>query len=162
MTEPSWLPPLLLLPQFRGNITAYLQAVYNCFKKDFVSSRPTLNGLPVYPQINPKEDNKEFSYWHITHEGKIESEREFAPRRCERIAWIRAIIENVNDPSVTIWDYKEGKGKIRTYIWLEEYDYIVILEKSRKKDKYFLVTAFYFEGNSTYRNLERKYDQREP
>ena len=163
MTDPSWLPDLILLSDFHGNAIAYLEAVYKQFEQDFLRSKLTLNGLPVQVYIHPKEDNKAFSYWHITHEGKVESERTFAPRRCERIAWVRAIIENVTDPAIKIWDYKEGNGKIRTYIWLEDYDYVVILEKkSRKQDIYFLVTAFYIDGNSTERKLQRKYDQREP
>jgi hypothetical protein len=162
MTEPSWLPPLLLLSKFGGNVVAYLETVYDCFENDFVVSKPALYGLPVIIRIDPKEDNKEYSYWHVTHEGKVEQERIFAPRRCERIAWIRAIIENINDPAVKIWNYKEGKGNIRTYIWLENYDYVVVLEKSRNQRTYFLVTAFYIDGNSTQRSLQRKYEQREP
>ena len=121
--------------------------------------------MPVQVYINPKEDNKASSYWHITHEGEVESERIFAARRCERIAWVRAIIENVTDPAIKIWDYKEGNGKIRTYIWLEDYDYVVVLEKKSRKQNiyfYFLVTAFYIDGNSTQRKLHNKYDKREP
>ena len=108
MTDPSWLPDLILLSDFQGNAIAYLEAVYQQFEQDFIKSRPKLNGLPVQVYINPKEDNKASSYWHITHEGEVESERIFAARRCERIAWVRAIIENVTDPKKPENNYMKG------------------------------------------------------
>ena len=58
MTDPSWLPDLILLSDFHGNAIAYLEAVYKQFEQDFLRSKLTLNGLPVQVYIHPKEDNK--------------------------------------------------------------------------------------------------------
>jgi hypothetical protein len=164
MTEPSWLPTLLLLSDFGGNVVSYLDAVYSQFRTDFINSRPILNGLPVFIRIDPKEDQKEYSFWHVTHEGKgrVESQRTFAIRRCERIGWIRAAIDNITDPNVKSWNHKEGSGIIRTYIWLEDHDYVIVLEKARNKRSYFLVTAFYIEGDSKRRDLHYKYKNKQP
>lgn len=67
------------------------------------------------------------------------------------------------DPGVKVWDYEEGSGKIRTYLWLESLDYVVILEKQRKgkkREAAFLVTTFHLDGESTRRSMRRKYERR--
>jgi hypothetical protein len=57
-----------------------------------------------------------------------------------------------------MWDYEEGRRRVRTYLWLREYDYAVILEK--RKGHYYLITAYYVDGDSNRRSLRRKYEQR--
>jgi len=63
---------------------------------------------------------------------------------------------------VKVWDYREAKGRIRTYLWLESFDYVVILEKRKQRIGMvaFLITAFYVEGESRKRSLTSKYSKR--
>lgn len=84
--------------------------------------------------------------------------RTFDPRRAERLPWCGLTISNSKDPFVTVWDYMEGGGRIRTYIWLETLDYVVILEKRRQRigTIAFLVTAYHvLEERSKTLSLER-------
>lgn len=86
------------------------------------------------------------------------------PPRAKRLKWCRATIDNSNPPDVLVFDYEEGDGKIRRYLWVHECDYLVVLAKRSEagRDKAFLlVTAFYLDGPSSKRRIQKKYDQRE-
>jgi hypothetical protein len=59
--------------------------------------------------------------------------------------------------------YLESGNKVRTYLWLEVSDCVVILEKTTRRGKdvaYFLVTAFHLDGASRRKAMRRKYDNR--
>jgi len=47
-------------------------------------------------------------------------------RRCERIRWPRAIIENANDSVVKVWETTR-RNERRVCLWLEEEEYLVVL-----------------------------------
>ena len=62
-----------------------------------------------------------------------------------------------------VFDYEEGNDRIRTYLWVHEADYVVILEKRERSGRinaYSLVTAFVLDGPSRKRDMQRKYDNR--
>jgi hypothetical protein len=61
------------------------------------------------------------------------------------------------------FDYAEGSGKVRTYLWLYQCDYVVILEKVVRRGKslaFMLLTAFPLDGASRRRAMQRKYENR--
>jgi hypothetical protein len=69
------------------------------------------------------------------------------------------MIENSQQPQVLAWDYKEGDGVIKTYVWLKDHDFVVIMKKypdSRRR----LVTSFYVDEEYKRRDFERKYANR--
>ncbi len=81
--------------------------------------------------------------------------------------WIRAapngslggpVIANSTEPEVEVWDYEEGRGRVRTYVWLRDHDYLVVLEKRQKRIGLvaFLVTAFHIDGPGKRADLEKK------
>ena len=78
-----------------------------------------------------------------------------------RLPWAKPTIENYNKPEVKVWDYLESNDRIRIYLWIENYDYAVILERSRGKRKHliFLITAFYVEEWKK-KDLVRRYQKR--
>ena len=85
------------------------------------------------------------------------------PRRAERLPWCRPTIEHCSDPEVRIWDYREGNGRIRTYVWLQNYDYVVVLEKRSLRGGRsiaFLITAFYVSGGQSRSGLAKKYQRK--
>ena len=45
-----------------------------------------------------------------------------------------------------------------SYLWLEKYDYLLILQK--KKNVYYWVTAFFVDFEGKRAELRRKYEQR--
>ena len=53
---------------------------------------------------------------------------------------------------------------MRIYLWLEQYEYVIILERKAKRLGMvaFLVTAFHVDGPQRREGLERKYRKRQP
>ena len=58
-----------------------------------------------------------------------------------------------------VWDYEEGDLTIKTYVWLKEYDFIVIMKKY-PDDKRRLITSFYVDKFYKRKDFERKYANR--
>src|ERR1035437_10020333 len=56
------------------------------------------------------------------------------------------------------------KGNLRTYLWLRDLDYVVVLTGAPPASPryYFLITAFHLSGDSQRRNMRRRYEEREP
>ncbi|MGH2617297.1 MAG: hypothetical protein ACRDJC_18855, partial [Thermomicrobiales bacterium] len=61
-----------------------------------------------------------------------------------------------------VWNYREGRGRLRTYVWLERWSYVVVLEAITTRDGEVMqiVTAFHVDGKATERAVRRKYEQR--
>jgi len=152
---PDWLPDLIELEDFSGDWQRYEDEVYAKFYTDFVESKPIFQSMPVYIKRELVK-GKERGFWHCIQEGKVEKERTPNLRRCERITWIRALIENADDPLIKKWP-KRKKGKIRFSIWLEEADYLVILEK--RSNCWILWTAFYTDWPHTRKKLRKEYEE---
>jgi len=105
------------------------------------------------------EDGKEKVFWHITDkEMHPYSDRLPDIRRAERLNWIRPMIENCNENEIQCFDYTESSGQIRAYLWLERYDFIVILGKLPRIN-YTIITAFYIDFENKRRELRKKMSQ---
>jgi hypothetical protein len=151
---PEWLPELLLLEDFNGNWQRYEDEVYSRFYTDFIESRPTLEGLPFYIK-RFLDKGKERGFWHCIQEGPVEEIRTPDLRRCERIAWIRSIIEHANDLTIKKWE-KKVRGRTRHLLWSEEAEYLVVLEKRRTA--WILWTAYCVTMPHRKRKLQREYE----
>src|SRR5690242_13189534 len=116
---PPWLPPLTCLHDFNGDWDRYEAALYEIFRRDFAGADLTYTGLPVRLKRYPLLDGKEATFWHLISEGAVEGERLPDLRRCERIAWPRALIEHASDPCLKVWG-NTRKGETRVCLWLEE------------------------------------------
>lgn len=125
-----------------------------------------LDGSRVLTDNRVLDDKYKYEegFWHLTtKEDRPSRDRLFDPRRAERLPWCGPLIMNAGDPNVTRWEYVEGgNGKVRTYLWLEKYDYLVILEPIRRKTKnlYILITGYHVSGDSTRRRLKGKWENR--
>ncbi len=122
---PAWLPPLVSLNDHGGNWQRYIDAVYAVFYHDFIASQPRYNGLWVRCRRDPICDGKEAGFWHCTSEGRDEVQRTPDLRRCERIGWVRAVIENAADASVDVWPSVRG-SETRWVLWFGE-EFLVVL-----------------------------------
>ena len=110
---PSWLPKLVLLDDYYGNWDEYLHVLYSAFKKDFIDSRPFFRREKLALKRYPIEDGKEATFWHVISEGKVENERIPDLRRCERIPWIRPIIEHEAEQIIKVWEnYRKNEKRI--------------------------------------------------
>lgn len=93
--------------------------------------------------------------WHLISEGRVEDDRLPDLRRCERLTWIRWMIENAdNCASIDVWENRRGR-EINTLLWLRE-EYLVIL--SARSENYLLKTAYCTEYEHRIRKLQRERD----
>ena len=149
------LPEMIYLEDFGGDFDAYNEAVYEVFKEDFVTTRPTFEGTVLRLKKHPYVDGKEYTYYHFTHSGDIENDRTPDMRRMERMPFPRPMIDNSGDPSLKVWRNKRGT-KDRILILDEEERYLVILDD---RGEYILPwTAYYIEYNNKIRRLLKEYE----
>lgn len=139
---PEWLPELELFTNYGGDWEQYLDAIYRIFCRDFVDSKPLFRGQRLALKRHPVVDGKEATFWHMTSEGSVESERTPDFRRCERIRWPRPVIENEQDSVLKVWSEKQ-RGETRIYLWLETEGYLAVL--AERKGYTLPWTAFYIE-----------------
>lgn len=155
--EPEWLPELLDLSGYDTGTTQWLYEQFIC---DFIPARCCLDGRPVWIDRRVLDDLFEEGFWHVvTRDNKDVAQRQPDFRRAERLLWCAAVIRNAGDGAVRRWTYREGNGKHRVYLWLYEWDYLVILEPQMTRDKpiYKLVTAYHLDNDHEKRKLESKY-----
>jgi len=151
---PSFLPPFLNLD---GDWCEVLDNLYKVFRRDFIERPLFYRACRVFCDSRKVDSDKEEAFWHlITKEQGGERLVDYG--RAKRLPWIRPIIENSDRPEIKEWEYLEKGKKVRVYLWVEDHDYVVVLE--RKGNRCFLVTAYYVEGESTRRRLRRKYEKR--
>ena len=131
---------------------------------DFLDDYPCFENVRVNVKHYPIEYGKEEAFFHTTckdYSGDGERVPDF--RRCERIRWIRAFIENYNCDSslcpncdgIKVWR-EPYKSKTRVHILLEEERYVVILEDRKKY--FLLITAFYLDYDNALEKQLKHYN----
>lgn len=157
ITNPVWLPEMINMD---GKWEQKIIELYNIFEKDFVIGKPFFNAFVVWWDRRVIDGNYPEGFWHIITRGAA-NKRIPDFRRSERLPWCGPSISHSNDPIIKVWDYQESKT-IRTYLWLEDYDYVIILQKRNTKIGFVadLITAFHVDGNRTKLQLSTKYNQR--
>jgi hypothetical protein len=145
-----------------GEWDIVLTRLYSIFDSDFKKGKPSLNKMPVWWDNRVEEGDKyEEGFWHlISRNDQRTKERLFDTRRAERLPWCCPMLCHADDHAVIMWDYQEGR-RLRTYVWLKDYDYVAVLERRRQRigEVAFLITAYHIDGPSQKKSLERKYLQ---
>jgi len=150
------LPDKITLVEFGGSFESFHKAVYEIFKKDFVDSKPTFEGKKLKLKKYPIVDDKEYTFYHFTHDGENEDERQPNLRRMERIGFIKPMINNSKSEKLKVWRNKRGT-KERILIYHEEESFLVVLED---RGEYILPwTAYYVEHNFRRKKLLAEYDE---
>ncbi len=128
------------LVAFGGDWETYVDELYRIYLSDIVNGGLHFNGLRISCQYRPPSQGKHFGFWHVISEGRDEEERTPDFRRCERIRWIRHLIEGAgSNERISWWENTRGRDT-RVVIWAEEEDFAVILAKRR--GYYVLKTAY--------------------
>lgn len=136
----AWLPNEMNSHEY-GDFDQYFEAVYQCFRRDFIHSRVFYKGSLVSVLPNRIEDGKHFTFWHIVGRKDLKGERKICLRRCARVPWIKPIIQNYHQPEVTKWyDPIENKFKF----WLQEERHLVVLKETTRGNT--LITSFPTDG----------------
>jgi hypothetical protein len=153
----SDLPDIIRLEDYKGNFHSYIDAVYTVFERDLIRNRPKFGSHNLQLKFHPLFQNKAYTFYHLTHKGEIESEREPDLRRCERISWVKPTVENTEKWDLKFWKQNRN-GKIRVCIQLcvtDDLDYFVILDI---RANYILIwTAFIAELPHEKKKKENEY-----
>jgi hypothetical protein len=167
MDTPEWLPELI---DVNGEWQTVLATLHRVYQEDFRESKQKVFGLPIFCNTRTEEfagSQYEATFLHlITRTDHSRGERLVDNRRAERLRWCAAMIDHIDDPEIKSWDYEEGNGDIRTYIWLEAWDYVLILQareimyQGNPLDVFYVVTSFYVDGEQNRRKMAGKYDRR--
>ncbi|MFC1701284.1 hypothetical protein ACFL1J_00815 [Pseudomonadota bacterium] len=155
-TFPNWLPdPFPVNPW--GHDT--YEALYRIFEHDFKASQPVYDGRVVW-FFQDLEDGKEKVFWHLTSRDDSQTGKRLPDlRRSKRLPWARPMIDQPSRPEVLAWDHLEGDGSTKTYVWLEDYDFVVIMKKFPDGTRR-IITSFWVEYEHTKRKFRRKYSKR--
>ena len=172
---PSWLPEAIA---FAGDWETFVETLYGVFTSDFKDSRrpPQFRCLPVWHDRRVLGDGrgKEEGFWHlVTRDQKSydpktsRSEMQRVPDldRAGRVPWVRPIIGHDAASEVLAWDCEEATKRgptVRTYVWLKDHDFVVILEKKEqpKGAVFMLITSFEVRYEDKRRDLEGRYERR--
>lgn len=156
LAYPAWLPRLFPMSPWSE---AVMEALYAIFRRDFVDNPANYRGFRVW--FFPEKDRgKEKIFWHLVErEDKAAGGRLADFRRAERLPWARPMLNNVGAPEILDWDYEESDGDIHTYIWLKDFDYLIVMKKYSNEQRR-LVTAYYIDYENTRKKLLKKYEKR--
>lgn len=158
--HPSFLPAILSL---EGAWEVILEKLYEVFRDDFKTRQLRHESKRVFydGRILPSSRGKEEGFWHlITREDLSTKVRLPDFDRAARLPWARPIIESNQRPEIIVFDYAEGPRKkgIRRYLWLKDWNYLVIMQ--HRGNVFYLNTAMYIDFEGKRRDLKRKYENR--
>ena len=153
---PDWLPEPLKLGAWSTQTYDHL---YEWFQNEILSAPLEYDSQEVW-YFREKEDGYEKLFWHLTSREDTATKERFPDLpRCTRLPWLRPVLRNASKPEVLHWDHVEGDGTTKTYVWLEAYDYVVILKKFDNGSRR-LITAYWIEYANEKNKLLKKYERR--
>lgn len=155
------LPPLINFNDY-DSYQEYIDTVYRFFEDDFLKN--AVYYLKEKIRCDSKiEDGKICTFWHIATNKFSDKDRAPDMARCARIQWIKPIIEKHRSKNVYVWE-KTKKGRRRIYFCLNDWSYLIIVEKRINKlkenpSKYYLVlyTAFPIDEDWYKESLKKEF-----
>lgn len=154
MSKSLIFPVFIELNDYGGNFEEYFEAIFNIFKEDFITNQPKYNNLRVTAKKYPEEEGMHKTFYHITHKGDDEKNREPDLERMKRIRFPKFVIDNNKHNDILIWKNRRGRDK-RILMLNETESYIVIL--SERKKYYLFITAYFIEREHQRKKLLKEY-----
>lgn len=150
-----------IIPKENRTFGEYINYLYTIYKDELYSEiekkKWKFKGKPitVFNELNHNLQHQSFE--HITTKGS--TVRLYNEKRCERILWIRDMLNHVCDPCPDFRmfeDTKWRKNKKKRYIvWCVSEKYVIILEEREKEVK--IISAYYVLYPDKESELEVKY-----
>lgn len=132
-------PDLVPFAAFGGDWPSYETELHRIFMEEIARGGIRFRDWPVNCRRIPEAGGRWASFWHLVQEGRVEDDRTPDLRRCERIRWVRWVIENAATHA-EIDEWQEIRGtSVDTLLWYRE-AYLVVLAKRR--DYWLLKTAY--------------------
>ncbi len=148
-------PELLLFDAFNGDWDAYEHELYGIFLREIARSGLMFRGKNIVCRRIPETAGRWASFWHLVQEGRVEDDRTPDLRRCERLRWIRWVIQNAGShPQIDEWQNRR-KNVPNTLLWYRE-EYLVVL--SQRGDCWLLKTAYCTDQRRRIQQLRRERD----
>lgn len=144
---PDWVPELIA---FDGDWSLYVDTIYAAFRRSLLGQSVYFCGRRVSVRVEPREGGREAGFWHAISAGEDEGERVPDLRRCERIEWVRALIE-ADSTLVREWQTVRGADR-RIVRALPDFSYVVVL--ADRKNYVLFITAYCVEREHRRRKLE--------
>lgn len=142
-------------PYFR---TRSLKGVFN---RDVVNNTNfSFRNKALNPTPNDGEIPMETLFRHLTTvvvDKQIKA-REFDYYRSARLHWIKYHIDECKKDGMLVFSCRDKVGN-RTYIYDKKELYVIVLEPLRKKDEYYLLTAYYLRGGDKHK-IESKHKRK--
>jgi hypothetical protein len=159
--QPDWLPPQLVLAG--SSISDDYAKLYEVFERDFISSaHAVVDGSRVIVNnvIDPSVDGGyTYGFTHLVTHGQGAG-RSIDYERARKLPWVRAILDNCAQPEVTAFYVQYAKDE-RLYLWLTDYDFVVVLKKLKSRSERESPTKIIVTGYHVYsqgrRTLQRLY-----
>jgi hypothetical protein len=149
-------PELLYLEHLDGDWPRYEAAIYQVFQQDIIEHDLMFRAHPVSARRVPEHERKWACFWHLISEGRVEDDRLPDLRRCERIRWVRWVIENAEiRDDIDVWQNRRQR-ETNWLLWYRE-EYLVIL--GERTDYFLLRTAFCTDREHRRRKLRKERDQ---
>jgi len=148
---PLVMPDLVL----QGSETReqYLETVFDHFCEDFVHNKVTIGGQRIGIESKPWVNGKHRTFWHLISEGPVEPDRHVIIARCERIRWVRFMMENA--PRFKTWRNVRGAER-SLLIATHDFSYVVVLRQ--RKGYYYLWSAYTVEHISHREQMQKEHD----
>jgi hypothetical protein len=148
-------PELVLFNAFGGNWDTYEAELNRIFSVEIACETLQFQGVRVGCRRHPEALGRWASFWHLVQEGVVEDNRTPDLRRCERIGWVRWVIENAEThPAIDVWRNTRG-AEINTLLWYRE-EYLVVL--AQRQGYWLLKTAYCTEQSGRIRQLRKERD----
>lgn len=158
----SWLPKLLIVEDFDHDWKKHDEAVYRKFQDDLIKTNPNFKLKRFSLNKSQMLEGRERIFWHLVTEGNVEDEnRTIDPRRCERIGWIKPVVEEYPQSRIYIWSNtrtrKQGGQDKRYVLSATDFSYVVIL--SDKGTYALLITMYFVENDNRKETFRREFEE---
>lgn len=148
-------PDLVWFAAFDGHWPAYETELYRIFVAEIARGGIEFDGLPVNCRRLPEAAGGWASFWHLVQEGRVEDDRLPDLRRCERIRWVRWVIENAAaHTEIDVWRNMRG-AEVNTLLWFRE-EYLVVL--GQRQGYWLLRTAYCTDKSGRIAQLRKDRD----